>query len=73
MALQRGDVGVGPLLDISAGPSSAIIGAAYMGYMDITFPHGCVYVNMDINILDRDRDLSHSPKPCYILVIFLLL
>ena len=25
-----------------SGPSSAIIGAAYMGYMDITFPHGCV-------------------------------
>ena len=28
-----------------SGPSSAIIGAAYMGYMDITFPHGCVWIN----------------------------
>ena len=56
MDLQRGDVGGWDHYWISAaGPSSAIIGAAYMGYMDITFPHGCLLCNdMNIDIWDRD-------------------
>ena len=47
--------GLGPLLDISSG--AFYIGAAYVGYMDITFPHGCVLC-IDINIDIWDRDLS---------------
>ena len=45
MDLQRRDVGLGWDHYWISGPSSAIIGAAYMGYMDITFPHGCVWIN----------------------------
>ena len=51
-----------------SGPSSAIIGAAYMGYMDITFPHGCIWINLlELGIPAKDE------VKLLVSVIFLLL